>query len=121
MTLLFPYYLSLSSSTYPFSLIFAFTPMKKENKLQKTLKGLMAIVRNPWLLNHVLSDNSVWAQHIEKKYGIRNGLKTVDITTLFPGFRENIDTFAFLDGGSSALDLSVIRGLCKTIPNCTYF
>jgi predicted O-methyltransferase YrrM len=95
--------------------------MKKENKLKKTLKGLMAIVRNPWLLNHVLSDNSVWGRQIEKKYGIRGGLKTVDITTLFPGFRETIDTFAFLDGGSSPLDLSLIRGLCKTMPNCAYF
>lgn len=95
--------------------------MKKENKLQKTLKGLMAIARNPWLLNHVLSDNSVWASQIEKKYGIRGGLKTVDITSLFPGFKETIDTFAFLDGGSSPLDLSVIKGLCKTMRNCTYF
>lgn len=95
--------------------------MKKENRLKKTVKGLLAIARNPWLLNLVLSDNSVWAQYIQKKYRISGGLKTVDVTTLFPGFKETIGTFAFLDGGSSALDLSVIRGLCKTVPNCTYF
>jgi len=95
--------------------------MKKESKLKKTIRGLYAIAKNPWLLNHVLSDNSVWAGYLQKKYAITGGLKTVDITILFPGFKETIDTFAFLDGGSSPLDLSVIRGLCKTMPNCTYF
>jgi hypothetical protein len=95
--------------------------MKKENKVKKTFRGLLAIAKNPWLLNHVLSDNSVWGGYIQKKYGIKDGLSVVDINVLFPGFKETLDTFAFLDGGSSALDLALIKALCKTIPNCTYF
>ena len=95
--------------------------MEKENKIKRTLRGLLAIIKNPWLLNHVLNDDGVWAAYIEKKYGMKGGLKVVDITTLFPGFKETLNTFAFLDGGSSAVDLSVIRGLCKSVPDCTYF
>jgi predicted O-methyltransferase YrrM len=95
--------------------------MEKENKIRKTMRGLWAILKNPWLLNHVLNDDAVWAGYIQKKYGISGGLKMVELTTLFPGFKETLNTFAFLDGGSSAIDLSVIRGLCKTLPNCTYF
>jgi predicted O-methyltransferase YrrM len=95
--------------------------MKKESRIKKTIRGLFAIAKNPWLLNHVLSDNSVWAEYIQKKYDVAGGLKVVDITVLFPDFKETLDTFAFLDGGSSALDLSLIRALCKTIPNCNFF
>jgi len=95
--------------------------MERNSRLKKTVKGLLAIAKNPWLLNHVLSDNSVWDTYIQKKYGIKDGLKVVDITTLFPCFTEALSTFAFLDGGSSPLDLSLIRALCKTTPNCTYF
>ena len=95
--------------------------MKKPNRIKKTLKGLFAIAKNPWLLNLVLSDNSVWGEYIQKKYAIKEGLKVVDITVLFPDFKEILNTFAFLDGGSSALDLSIIKGLCKMTPNCTFF
>jgi predicted O-methyltransferase YrrM len=95
--------------------------MEKTNKLKKTIKGLLAIVKNPWLLNLVLNDNSVWAEYIQKKYSVKDGLRVVDINLLFPDFKETLGTFAFLDGGSSPLDLSIIRGLCKTVPNCTFF
>jgi predicted O-methyltransferase YrrM len=95
--------------------------MKKKNRIRKTIQGLLAIARNPWLLNHVLSDNSVWARYLQKKYAVKSGLPVVEITSLFPGFHESLGTFAFLDGGSSPLDLCLIRAFCKTIPNCTYF
>lgn len=95
--------------------------MKKENKLKKTLKALAAIAKNPWLLNHVLNDDTAWQHYIRRKYGMSKGLKTVDITELLPGFKETLPAFAFLDGGSSPLDLSLIKGLCKKTANCTYF
>ena len=90
------------------------------NKLSKTLKALGAIIRNPWLLNHILEDNTLWKNYVQKNYNTA-ALPVIDINTLFPNFKEELNTFAFLEGGSLPTDLSLLRGLCKTIPNCKYF
>lgn len=90
------------------------------NRIRKTVKGLWAIAKKPWLLNHVLADNGLWEKEVEAKYGMKS-LPVVDINVLFPGFKEELSTFAFLEGGSLPTDLSLIRGLCKSVPGCKYF
>jgi predicted O-methyltransferase YrrM len=90
------------------------------NRVSKTFKAIIAIMRNPWLLNHVLADDGLWKQQVQARYNM-DSLPVVDITTLFPGFKEELGTFAFLEGGTLPTDLALIRALCKTIPNCTYF
>ena len=90
------------------------------NKVKKTFKALWAIVKNPWLLNHVLADDELWKRYTINNHGI-SSLPVVDITTLFPNLKEELTTFAFLEGNSFPNDLILIRGLCKTIPNCKYF
>jgi len=89
-------------------------------RINKTVKGLLAIAKNPWLLNHVLADNDLWKKQVADKYKL-DSLPVVDITRLFPGFNEELSTFAFLEGGSSPADLALIKGLCKSVPNCKYF
>ncbi len=89
-------------------------------KISKTFKALGAIIANPWLLNHVLADNDLWKQQVANKYG-RSSLPVLDINDLFPGFKEELTTFAFLDGGSLPTDLALIKGLCKTFKDCKYF
>lgn len=89
-------------------------------QIGKTFKALIAITKNPWLLNHVLADDSLWLKQVQKQYGI-NSLPVVEIDKLIPGFKEELNTFAFLEGGSLPTDLSLIRALCKTVPNCSYF
>ena len=90
------------------------------SKVSKTLKAIWAIVRNPWLLNHVLADNDLWLQSIKKKYGITS-LPVVDIDTLFPGFKDELSTFSCLGGSSFPTDFSLLRSFCKTVRNCKYF
>jgi predicted O-methyltransferase YrrM len=90
------------------------------SRVGKTVKALFAIVRNPWLLNHVLADNNIWKNYVEKQYGI-SSLPVVDINVLLPDFKEELNTFAFLEGGSLPTDLCLIRGLCKSVPGCNYF
>lgn len=89
-------------------------------QVQKTFKAIAEIIKNPWLLNHVLADDSIWAKYVQKHYGITS-LPVIDINVLFPGFKEELDTFAFLEGGSLPTDLSLIRALCKSVPDCSYF
>ncbi len=89
-------------------------------QVRKTFKAIFEIARNPWLLNHVLADDTVWQKYVVKHHHIKS-LPVVDINVLLPNFKEELNTFAFLEGGSLPTDLSLIRGLCKTIPNCKYF
>ncbi len=89
-------------------------------RVRKTFKAIAEIIRNPWLLNHVLAENTVWKKQVEKQYNI-SSLPVVDINVLLPNFKEELNTFAFLEGGSLPTDLCLIRGLCKSVPGCDYF
>ena len=84
-------------------------------KLRKTIQAIGQIIKNPWLLNHVLNDNTVWQQKVAQQHGIQLGLPVVEINTLLPDFSETLNTFAFLGGGSLPTDLVLLKGLCKKI------
>jgi predicted O-methyltransferase YrrM len=89
-------------------------------RVRKTFKAVFEIIRNPWLLNHVLADNSVWQKYVDKHYHI-DSLPVIELDVLLPNFKEELNAFAFLEGGSLPTDLCLIRGMCKTIPGCKYF
>lgn len=91
------------------------------NKIQKTLKAITAIVKNPWLLNHILMDSTAWKDHLKNKHGIENGLPVVDLDELIPNFSETLNTFAFLDGGSLPTDIALLKSLARKINDCSYF
>ncbi len=90
-------------------------------KIGKTIKGLIQIVKNPWLLNHVLEDDVVWKSYIKKHYNLDGSLKTVELTSLLPNFKEDLKIFSFLDGGSLPTDIALLKALAGTIENCSYF
>ncbi len=90
-------------------------------KIKKSLQAIGAILRNPWLLNHVLADDSVWQDYLQKKGCPEQGLPVVELDTLAPGFSETLDTFAFLDGGSLPTDIALLKLLAKRFPACRYF
>jgi predicted O-methyltransferase YrrM len=85
-------------------------PMKK---LGKALTGLWQIVKNPWLLNHVLDEDVYWRKQVVKKFGFENGLPVIDLEELFPGFEETVAPYAFLDGGCLPSDLALLRALAR--------
>jgi predicted O-methyltransferase YrrM len=90
------------------------------SRIGKTFKAIAEIIKNPWLLNHVLADDTIWKKYVQKHYGI-SALPVIDINVLLPNFKEELNTFAFLEGGSLPTDLCLIRGLCKSMPDCSYF
>ena len=90
------------------------------NKLKKAIKGLSAVIKNPYLLNLVISDNTYWESHLLKKKH-RNALPIVDVKTLFGEINENINTYAFLDGGSLPTDILLLKLLAKRFKDCKYF
>lgn len=90
-------------------------------KIKKTIKAIMEIVRNPWLLNNVLADDSVWNRYVANKHNIKNGLPVIDINTIDSNFSETLNCFAFLDGGSLPTDIALLKMLSKQFENCKYF
>ena len=91
------------------------------NKLKKLIKAILLIIKNPALLNNVLDDADVNKQEAIKKYNLPLGLKTIDITHLLPGFNETIEPYSSLDGGSTVVDLALLKGLAKSKTDCMYF
>ena len=91
-------------------------------QISSTFKALAEIIKNPWLLNKILDDNSVWKSQLNKKHrAFINGFPEVEITDIVPGFKENLETVDFLGGGSTPPDLCLIKALCKTKQACNYF
>ena len=90
-------------------------------KIRKTIKGLLEIIKNPWLLNNVLSDDTVWCRYITKKHKINYGLPLLDINQVCHNFSENLECFAFLDGGSLPTDIALLKSLSKRFDKCKYF
>ncbi|HEY0262507.1 MAG TPA: class I SAM-dependent methyltransferase [Chitinophagales bacterium] len=91
------------------------------NKLKKTLEALFAIAKNPWLLNHILNDNSVWKKKVIGTYNLPNGLPQVQLNELFSNFSEELNSFSFLGGGSLPTDIALLKSLCRIKENCSYF
>ncbi len=91
------------------------------SKVSKLFKALSLILKQPSLLNKVLDDADVNKNEVVKKYKLDKGLKTVDITELLPNFDVTIEPYAALDGGSTPIDLALLKGLAASKPNCDYF
>lgn len=91
------------------------------NKFRKTAKAITEIMKNPWLLNHVLADDSIWQKYLLKNYNLKNELPVVSIDELIPNFSETLDCVAFLDGSSLITDFALLKSLCKKFADCSYF
>jgi len=91
------------------------------SRISKTLSAVKAIIKAPWLLNHILADETLWMKHISRNHGKMAPLPVVDMCTLAPEFSETIDYMSFLDGGSWPTDLALLKTLCRKFPSCSYF
>jgi Predicted O-methyltransferase len=88
-------------------------------RISKTFRGLLAIARNPWLLNRVLSADDIWKNYLEKKYK-KFSLPVVEIDELIPNFCESV-SLVFLSGGSLPTDIALLQALSKKFQACKYF
>ncbi len=83
------------------------------SKFKKTIKAISAIISKPYLLNNVLDLQIEHQKQVVRKHEVFDGLPQVDILELFPDFNETVQPYAFLDGGSSPLDLAFLKALAK--------
>ncbi|SMC35281.1 class I SAM-dependent methyltransferase [Moheibacter sediminis] len=91
------------------------------NKIKKTFSALAEIIKNPWLLNHILQENSVWEKKVAQKYNLPNGLVQIQLNELFPDFSEELNSFSFTGGGSLPTDIALLKSLCRKFENASYF
>ena len=91
------------------------------SKVSKLLKAIGLIIKQPSLLNILLDDADVNKNEIIKKYNLPKGLKTVEITELIPGMNITVEPYCALDGGSTPIDLALLKGLAAQKKDCDYF
>jgi len=91
------------------------------NKLSKLFKAIRLILKQPSLLNKVIDDADVNKKDVIVRYNLPKGLKTISITDLIPDINITVEPFSALDGGSTPIDLAVLKGLAKQFHNCNYF
>lgn len=90
-------------------------------KLNKAFAAIGEIIKNPWLLNHILNENEVWQTKVEKDFRMPKGLPVIQLDELFPGFSEGLNSFSFMGGGSLPTDIALLKSLCRRKENPTYF
>lgn len=91
------------------------------NKLKKAFAAFAEIIKNPWLLNHILEENSVWERKVNQGYKLPNGLPQIQLNDLFPNFSEELNSFSFMGGGSLPTDIALLKSLCRKFENASYF
>lgn len=95
------------------------------SKISKTLRGLAALARNPWLLNHVLAaDEASWQRRAQAHAGRQLsalGLPVVALQTFLSAADTTVQPFAFREGGSLPTDLLLLRALCRRVTAARYF
>lgn len=95
------------------------------SRISKTLRGLLSLARNPWLLNNVLAaDETTWqsrATHHVRPGFTAQGLPVAALAQFLSPADDTVRPFAFRDGGSLPTDLLLLRALARRVPGCRYF
>lgn len=91
------------------------------SKIAKALKAFGLILRKPYLLNHILNDESVHKEEVLRKFALNQGLPMVDVEELFPGFETVVTPYAYLSGATMPTDLALLRLLAERFEGKSYF
>lgn len=82
-------------------------------KLSRLFKAIGMILKSPALLNLIIDNDNEYKNRVLESYELKDGLPQLSIMTLWPEFNEIVYPYAFLDGGSSPLDIAVIKALAE--------
>ena len=91
------------------------------NKLQKTIKAIRLIFKNPYLLNNVLNSPDIWKEHVIKNYNLNNGLPLVHSEDLFLNNENCVKPYSFTDGGSLITDILLLKNAAASFNKCLFF
>jgi hypothetical protein len=97
--------------------------MTTREKIVKLARLLKAVCRHPVAFAEfsvAFGDHSL-SEYVARTHGLRNGLPTLDLLDLFPDFSEHVTPYAFLEGGSTPIDLALLKALARRYERCRYF
>ena len=80
-------------------------------KLLKLYKAFILLLKKPYLINNIIDDNGVFKSRFSKKYNFDKGLPQIDLSLLFPEFKIIVEPYAYLEGGSTTMDLALLKAL----------
>ena len=79
------------------------------------------ILRNPVLLNRVLSSPDIWAEYVVREYDRGKGLPVIRLNQIYEQDYHDVGPITFLDGGSLPTDLALLRLMASLNKDCKYF
>jgi predicted O-methyltransferase YrrM len=91
------------------------------SKLSKLFKAIGIIIRNPWMLNHIIDSDEEWKKYVTHEYSLEKGLPVVSPEILFGDFEVTVNPMAMLDGGSMPTDLALLQMLSRKFACDSYF
>jgi len=90
--------------------------------MRKLLKGLILLIKKPFLINLVINNEFIYKETVLKEFPqLKKGFPMVDYLSLSPNFKETITPFSYLGGGSLVTDLALIKSSVRKHQDCTYF
>jgi predicted O-methyltransferase YrrM len=95
--------------------------VRKRHRFRKAIRATGLILKNPLLLNRVLSEPDVWRDYVIRNHAREKGLPVIRMNQVFDGEIYDVGPITFLDGGSMPTDLALLRGLARFFEDCTYF
>ena len=77
-------------------------------------------MKNPRVLGYVYEHDDPTKNYVVKRYGLKNGLPTIDFLDILPGFKETITHYTALSHGSTISDYALLKGLARKFKECRY-
>jgi len=92
------------------------------SKITKLIKGIGALIKQPYLLNLILEASEYHQKIMQKKFPeISKGLPQISFLELTDKKQITVFPFAFLEGGSLSTDLGLLKILAEKKTNTSYF
>lgn len=95
-------------------------PVSRRTQLQTLWKVLKQLTRDPRRLGNLIDHRAEERAYVAQAYGLGDGLPTVDLLDLLPGFEETVEPVSFLEGTSLPTDLALLKALARRFPQCRY-
>lgn len=95
-------------------------PVSRTAQLKTLWKVLKLLARDPRRLGNLIDYRAEERAYVNQHYGLNDGLPTVDLLDLLPGFDETVEPVSFLEGTSLVTDLALLRALARRFPQCRY-
>ena len=85
------------------------------SRIQTVIKCFTTLLAHPHRLARVLDDDEEWKARVSQKYGLPNGLSTINLS-----LDETIYPYSFLGGTSMLTDLALLKSLARRYEHCAY-